>query len=81
MKIGQEKANVIVENLIDLGIQVIDTDWTLTKKAASYKLLGGISYADCFAAALASLKNAKLLTCDLEFERVNHEVEIIWLER
>lgn len=35
-----------------LGIEFIDVDWPTTQIAARYKAKGGISYADCFAAAL-----------------------------
>jgi predicted nucleic acid-binding protein len=80
-KLGEKKADEIVESLVEMGIQVIDTAWPITQKAAQFKLLGGISYADCFAASLTFHKQAQLLTGAKEFERVQHAVEIIWLSR
>ena len=53
--------------------------WDLTKTAARFKVGGGISYADCFAAALSKSKNAPLVTGDREFEQLENEIEIIWV--
>ena len=36
-----------------------------------------MAYADCFAAALAKLKNAELLTGDPEFKQVEKEIKIV----
>jgi predicted nucleic acid-binding protein len=49
--------------------------------AGELKARGGISYADCFAAALAIEKNAPLLTGDREFEQVADKVRIVWLKK
>jgi predicted nucleic acid-binding protein len=38
-----------------------------------------MSYADCFAAALAKQKKALLLTGDPEFKQVDSEITIDWL--
>ena len=37
-----------------------------------------MSYADCFAAALAKVKNSELVTGDPEFKKV--EIKIHWLK-
>jgi predicted nucleic acid-binding protein len=39
-----------------------------------------MSFADCFAAALAKQRKATLLTGDLEFRQVQEQVRIQWLE-
>jgi len=39
-----------------------------------------LAYADCFAAALAKIKNAESLTGDLEFKAVEKEIKINWLK-
>jgi predicted nucleic acid-binding protein len=39
-----------------------------------------MSFADCFAAALAKQHKALLLTGDLEFKQVEAEVTINWLK-
>jgi hypothetical protein len=38
-----------------------------------------LAYADCFAAALAKLKNAELLTGDPEFKALEKEIKMNWL--
>jgi predicted nucleic acid-binding protein len=38
-----------------------------------------MSYADCFAAALAKIKNAELVTGDREFKQLARDVKIHWL--
>lgn len=68
-----------IGELRSIGIEFIDADWPLTKIAASYKVRGGISYADCFAAALAKQNKASLITGDQEFKQLEKEIEIIWL--
>ena len=72
-------ADDAIGELRTIGIEFIDTDWPLTKIAASYKALGGISYADCFAAALAKHHKAALLTGDQEFKPLENEISIVWL--
>ncbi|HEX4119441.1 MAG TPA: PIN domain-containing protein [Verrucomicrobiae bacterium] len=54
-------------------------DLNLTRQAAIYKATRKMSYADCFAAALAKLKNAELVTGDPEFKEVEKEIKIGWL--
>jgi predicted nucleic acid-binding protein len=47
--------------------------------AAILKAHKKMSYADCFAAALAKLKKAELVTGDKEFKEVEKEVKILWI--
>ena len=63
----------------EIGIELVDADIELTRIAARFKAKGGISYADCFAAALAKHHNAALLTGDKEFKQLENEISIIWL--
>ena len=51
----------------------------LAKKAAHLKASRGMSYADCFAAALARFRNAELVTGDKEFKQVAGDVKILWI--
>lgn len=60
--------------------QVESTDLELAARAAWFKLRGGISYADCFAAALAHRDGIPLITGDPEFRRVEDVVRIAWLD-
>lgn len=72
-------ADNAIRELRSIGVEFIDVDWATTQIAAGYKTLGGISYADCFAAALAKQNEATLLTGDHEFERLKDEISITWL--
>lgn len=48
--------------------------------AARLKVAGGLSYADCFAAALAQEKNCVLVTGDPEFSVLQNVIAIEWLK-
>lgn len=71
-----DKALRLIE---EIGIAFVDADLPMTKLAASFKVKGNISYADCYAAALAKREKAALLTGDREFQQLGKEVRIIWL--
>lgn len=72
-------ADGAIELVQSLGIEFIDVDWPTTQIAARYKAMGGISYADCFAAAVAKHHKAALLTGDHEFKQLEDEISIAWL--
>src|SRR5574341_196806 len=78
---SDEKADQVVARLRGLGVEVIAIDWPLTRQAAAYKKSGGLSFADCYAAAVAKAWNATLVTGDPEFKRLEKEIEIRWLRR
>ena len=63
----------------EIGIEFVDADIELTRIAARFKARGGISYADCFAAALAKQQKATLVTGDREFEQLKNDIAISWL--
>ena len=52
----------------------------LTKLAAIYKATCKMSYADCFGAALARMRNAEFVTGDPEFKSIEKEIKINWLK-
>jgi uncharacterized protein len=66
------------------GMQIelvpVDADLHLVRQAATFKATKKMSYADCFAAALAKLRNAELVTGDPEFKAVEGEIKIGWLK-
>jgi len=68
-----------IKELRQLGIEFVDADWTLAHEAGGFKSKHKMSYADCFAAALAKQKKALLLTGDPEFKRVETQITIDWL--
>jgi PIN domain nuclease of toxin-antitoxin system len=74
-----EMADQYIHEIKGMGIEIIDIDWTLTRQAAAFKCNGNISYADCFAAALAKLKKADLITGDKEFKSLEAEIKISWI--
>lgn len=77
---GQQKADEIEKVVQTLPIEIVDVDLALTKEAARLKAKYRISYADCFAAALAKItRKGEILTGDKEFDLIKNEVKIIWL--
>ncbi len=63
----------------EMSIEIVDADWNLTRRAASFKANGKLAYADCFAAALASERQAQLVTGDPEFKQLEGKVKILWI--
>jgi predicted nucleic acid-binding protein len=56
-------------------------DLELIRQAAVFKATKKMSYADCFAAALAKIKNAELITGDPDFRAVEDDLKKIrWLK-
>jgi predicted nucleic acid-binding protein len=74
---GRERADQVAHLLSTLPIQFVPVDMELAKKAAELKARKKMSYADCFAAALARLRKAELVTGDNEFNQVEGEVKIL----
>lgn len=78
-KISEEEADAGMKILRDLRIQFENADWTLTQEAARFKSKNKMSYADAFAAALAKVKKAELVTGDKEFKPLEGEIKIAWV--
>ena len=78
-EISELEADKAVADLVRLGVELIDTSWPLTRIAAGFKARHRMSYADCFAAALAKDRKADLVTGDKEFKQIEREVSIHWL--
>ena len=78
---GSEKAAEIERLLHALPIEIVDVDLALAREAARFKATRKMSYADCFAAALASRRQTGLVTGDPEFRAVEDEIEVVWLAR
>ena len=76
---GPDSADSAIDLMRSLGIELVDVDWATTQIAAAYKARGGISYADCFAAAVAKQNKASLITGDQEFKQLENEIAIVWL--
>ena len=78
-EISEAQADSAMTDLTGLGIEIIDADWSLTRMAGTFKARHRMSYADCFAAALAKDRKCDLVTGDKEFKQVEGEVSIRWL--
>jgi len=76
---GADDADRAIDLVRSLGIRIVDVDWPTSRIAAACKAKGGISYADCFAAALAKQTNSTLVTGDREFKKLEKEIAIEWL--
>jgi|ERR1035441_1186362 ribonuclease VapC len=63
-----------------MPIEIVGADMHQTKQAAIYKATKKMSYADCFGAALAKIKNAEFVTGDPEFKPLEKEIKIHWLK-
>jgi len=69
-----------VEALIgELPLEAVAADLDLAREAAFFKATKKMSFADCFAAALAKVRGGRVVTGDREFEQVEGEVEMLWL--
>lgn len=77
---GRERAEAMAHLILTLPIQIIPVDLELTKQAAEFKAFKRMSYGDCFAAALAKLRKAELVTGDPEFKQVAAEVRIFLIQ-
>lgn len=78
-EMADSKAHEIAGMRIEL-VPVDANDLELVRQAAAFKATKKMSYADCFAAALAKTKNAELVTGDREFKAVERDVrKIRWL--
>jgi predicted nucleic acid-binding protein len=76
---GRERADHVAHLILTLPIQIIPADLDLAKQAAEFKATRKMSYADCFAAALAKSRKAELVTGDKEFNEVGRDVKIFWI--
>ncbi|HLQ25732.1 MAG TPA: type II toxin-antitoxin system VapC family toxin [Acidiferrobacterales bacterium] len=78
-EISDAEADKGIDDLRQLGIEFIDADWKLARLAGTFKSKNRMSFADCFAAALAKENKAELITGDREFKQVESEIKISWL--
>jgi predicted nucleic acid-binding protein len=81
-EVSQEAAEQQSRAIATLPLDIVGVgdDLTIARQAAIYKATHKMSYADCFVAALAKIKNAELLTGDPEFKEVEKEIKINWLK-
>lgn len=78
-EISEQDADSSVKELRDLRIQFENVDWELTQEAARFKSQNKMSYAGFYAAALAKVKKADLVTGDKEFKPLEEQIKITWV--
>ena len=78
-ELGRERAEEVVSLLQSLPIAIVNVDSALTRIAAEFKSKHQMSYADCFAAAVAKMHAAEIVTGDKEFKQVEKEVRVRWI--
>lgn len=75
---GKTEAERIAAEIDQLPIEIVDADYALTKLAAQFRAQHKLHYTDCFAAALARLRQAVVATADKDFAQVERHVEVLW---
>ncbi len=79
-EMAESKSHEIAGMRIEI-VPVDGRDLELVRQAAVFKATKKMSYADCFAAALAKINNAELVTGDREFKVVEKELKKVrWLK-
>ncbi len=76
---GFDEAHRIQRAIETLPIEFVPADLSIARQAALYKATKKLSYADCFAAALAKLCKGEVITSDKEFEALENEIKIAWI--
>ena len=78
-EVSEAAAEQKLKEITAMPVEIVGADLQLTKQAAIYKATCKMSYADCFGAALAKMRNAEFVTGDPEFKSVEKEIKINWL--
>ncbi len=78
-KLGEHKAEEILNDIICLPIQLAEVTQARVFAAAQVKTKYPISYADAFAVSLAQELKATIITGDPEFKQVESSVTLLWL--
>ena len=76
LEIAEQK----VREIASMPIEIVPADMPQTHQAAIFKATRKMSYADCFGAALAKIRNAEFVTGDPEFKQLEKEIKIGWLQ-
>jgi ribonuclease VapC len=78
-KTSAAEADNSVSDIRQLGIEFVEASWKFAQAAAALKAKHSMSFADCFAAALAKDTKADLVTGDPEFKQLESEIKILWM--
>jgi predicted nucleic acid-binding protein len=80
-KRGEETARRTTAALSRLPLEIVPVDLAQAMKAGELKAVHKIPYVDCIAAALATLKQATLVTSDRDFEKLGRHFPVLWIVR
>lgn len=78
---GLPKTQEVIARMDELPLSIMDADRALAVRAAHIKARWAMAYADCYAAALAIILEAPLVTGDPEFKPIEaaHIISVDWL--
>ena len=76
---GPGVARHVIEEIAQLPISIFPADLEQTHMAAELKAEHKLPYADCFAAALAHLQRATLVTADSDFSLLKKKLQLLLL--
>lgn len=76
---GPDHARDLESVIPSLPLEIVEVDWFLAREAAKLKAAYKMSYADCFAAALAKVHEGEVITGDKEFRQVEDEIRVYWV--
>lgn len=76
---GVKAAEEIRFIIAQLPIEIVDANIEIALEAARLKAIHSVAYADCFGAALAKSKNAKVITGDPEFKKFGNIIAVEWI--
>ncbi|VAX34993.1 hypothetical protein MNBD_UNCLBAC01-260 [hydrothermal vent metagenome] len=77
---GEKVAQEILLIIEQLPIILADIDRDLVFLASRFKSRYAVSYADCFAAALAQREQCAVITGDKEFKLLEKDIDVIWMK-
>lgn len=80
-KAGAEKQRTLIIAIETLPLTIVDADKEQSLAAAEIKAGHSISFADCFALALARQVGGEVVTGDPEFEKAEGIATVKWLPR
>jgi ribonuclease VapC len=79
---GESAAKSVAADIGQMPINIVESaNFDLVRQAAIFKATKKLSYADCFAAALAKLRRCELVTGDREFKSLETEIRLGWLSQ
>ena len=77
---GESAAKSVAADIGQMPINIVESaNFELVRRVAAFKATKKLSYANCFAAALAKLRRAEFVTGDPAFKTMEGELKISWL--